>query len=73
MDSKPWYESLTEWGIIALGIFALALPIFGKADYATFLQEEQAGVIEWIGLLGSLISGAVAFYGRFRAVTKLTT
>jgi hypothetical protein len=73
MDEKPWYKSLTVWGISFLSVCGLLLPIFGKADYATFLAEEQAGIGEWLGLLGGLIGSLLAFIGRFKAVTRLTT
>jgi len=71
METKKWYQSLTIWGIAILGIGGLALPLLGKAEYALFVQQEQAGIIEWLGLLSQIIGGAIAFYGRFRAIKKI--
>lgn len=71
MDSKPWYESLTIWGIVVMGFMGLMLPLIGKADYAAFFEAEKAGIIEWLGALGTVIGGLMAFIGRLRAVTKI--
>ena len=72
MDSKPWYLSLTLWGGAVLMMCGLVLPLIGKAEYATLLQEEQAGIITWLGTLGELIGGAMVFIGRLRAITRLS-
>lgn len=63
---------MTEWGVMIFMVCGLVLPILGQADYAVFLSEEQPGIIEWLGALGNVIGGFMAFYGRLRAVKKLT-
>ena len=73
MDTKKWWQSLTIWGTLIMGFLALLLPVLGQADYAKLLAEEQAGLVEWLGALGTLIGGAMAFYGRLRAVKKIVS
>jgi len=72
MDSKPWYKSLSEWAAIGIPFVALLLPMFGKAELGKFITEESAGLTEWLTALGVLIGSTLAFYGRWRATTKLT-
>ena len=72
METKPWWSSLTIWGVAVMGLCGLILPLIGKAEYAQFLTEEQAGITTWLGALGEVIGGFMAFYGRFRAAKKLT-
>ena len=69
--TKKWYQSLGIWGSALVMILGVILPIFGKADMATFVQEESAGIVEWLTALGTLIGGALAFYGRYRAKTEI--
>lgn len=71
METKKWWQSLTIWGTLIMGFLGLLLPIVGQVDYANFLAEEQAGIVEWLGGLGVLIGTAMAIYGRFRAVKKI--
>lgn len=73
MDEKKWYRSLGIWGAMIIPVVALILPIFGQADLGKFVTEEQAGITEWLTALGTLIGSAVAFYGRWRASTKIKT
>jgi len=73
METKPWYQSLCERAILLIPLVALILPMLGKVELATLLTEEQAGIGEWLTVLGTLIASAAAFYGRFRATTKLTS
>jgi len=72
MEEKPWYKSLGEWSAIAIPFVALLLPIVGKVELGTFITEEAAGIKEWFTLLGTLIASILAFYGRWRAKTKIT-
>lgn len=71
METKKWYHSLTIWGTLIMGFLGLVLPVLGQVDYATFLAEEQAGIVEVLGGLGVLIGSIMAIYGRFRAVKKI--
>jgi len=73
METKPWYQSLCERAILLIPLVALILPMLGKVELATLLTEEQAGIGEWLTVLGTLIASAAAFYGRLRATTKLTS
>lgn len=72
METKKWWASLTLWGVATMGLCGLILPLFGLTDYATFINSEAAGIEDWLGVLGNIIGGFVAFYGRFRAVSGLT-
>jgi len=71
MEGKPFWKSLTMWGVAIMGLCGLILPLVGKAEYAQFLSAEQAGVTTWLGALGEVIGGFMAFYGRLRAVKKI--
>jgi len=68
---KPWH-SLGEWGAVIIAVCGLVLPVFGQADFAKFLQEEQAGIIEWLSAVGVLIGSLMAFVGRWRATKKIS-
>ena len=70
-ETKPWYKSLGEWAAIVIPIFGIILPIFGKVELAKLINEEQAGIVEWLTALGVLISSALAFYGRYRATKRI--
>lgn len=72
METKPWWKSLGEWAAIAIPFVALLLPILGQAELGKFITSESAGITEWLTVLGTMIGAALAFYGRFRAVKKLT-
>lgn len=72
-DKKPWYQSLTIWGTAILTVCALILPMFGKADLANAINDEQANIADALAALGSLIGAILAIIGRLRASTKLTT
>ena len=73
MDTKPWYQSLTIWGTTILAFSGLILPLIGKSDIAAIVQEEQAGIIDWLATLGALVGSALALIGRIRAKTSLTS
>ena len=65
--SKPFYMSMTLWGIVVSGI-GILLPNFG----IPFGPEIQGAAIE---LVQSIISSAglvLAFIGRLRAKTVVT-
>ena len=70
-ETKPWYKSLGEWAAIVIPIFGIILPIFGKVELAKFINEEQAGIVEWLTALGVLIGSSLAFYGRYRATKRI--
>lgn len=71
METKPWFKSLGEWAAVAFPFVALLLPILGQAELGKFITEESAGLIEWLTALGVLLGSALAFYGRYRAKTKI--
>jgi len=71
METKKWYHSLGEWAAIAIPFVALLLPMFGHVELGKFITTEAVGIGEWLTMLGVLIGSALAFYGRFRAVTKI--
>lgn len=73
MDEKPWYKSLGVWAAVAIPFFAVLLPLFGKPELGTVVAQEQAGIVEWLTVLGTLIASALALYGRIRAKTKITS
>ena len=70
-ETKKWHQSLGEWGAIIVGLCGVVLPILGKANYAAFLAEESAGITEWLAAAGTLIGGAMAFWGRFKATKRI--
>ena len=72
METKPWYNSLGEWAAIAIPFVALLLPILGQAELGKFVTAESAGLIEWLTAFGVVVGSALAFYGRWRATTKIT-
>ena len=72
METKPWYKSLGEWSALAIPFVALVLPMFGQVELGKFITEESAGTAEWLTALGILVGSALAFYGRWRATTKIT-
>ena len=45
--------------------------MFGKAELAKLITDEQAGIVEWLSALGVLIGSALAFYGRYRATKRI--
>ena len=72
METKKWYKSIGILGTALFALSALILPALGQADLAAFLQGEQAGIMEWLSAAGSVAGSALAFYGRWRATTKIT-
>jgi len=68
---KSKWQSLGIWASLILPVVALALPIFGQANLAAFITEESTGIVEWFTVLGTLITTALAYYGRLRATKKL--
>ena len=72
METKKWFESLGIWGSLIVVACGVILPLFGQADYAALLAGEQAGIVEWLSALGTLIGSGLAFYGRLRAKKIIT-
>lgn len=70
-STKKWYQSLTIWGTMIIMACGLILPVIGQANYAAFLAEEQAGIVEWLGAVGTLVGGVMAFIGRLWAVDEI--
>ena len=73
MNEKKWYQSLGVWASLAIPLIAVVLPMLGRAELGKFVTEESVGIVEWLTALGVLVGSALAFYGRWRATTKLTT
>ena len=71
MDSKPWYASKTVWAaVVALVSGALALT--GKLVLSP--ETQQAVIDGGIGIATSIvtiISAAIAIYGRVKADTVI--
>lgn len=72
MNEKPWWKSLGEWAAIAIPFVALILPALGQVELGKFVTAESAGITEWLTALGVLVGSALAFWGRWRATTKIT-
>lgn len=72
MDKKPWYQSITVWGAALVTISAVLLPMFGKPEIATTIQEQQTSIMEILTKIGEVVGLAVVIIGRFRAKTNLT-
>lgn len=72
MEDKKWYKSLGEWAAMIFPIVALILPMLGQVELGKFITEEASGMLEWFTALSVLIVSALAFYGRWRARTKIT-
>lgn len=70
MNTKPWYLSKTIWGGVlaalvgALGLFGLGFP----ADFVSGVTDDVVRSIE-AGV--ALVGGALAIWGRVKAVTKV--
>ena len=73
-QSKPWFSSVTIWG----AILAIALPPLGKLLHITFTSDQasqlasllaQAG--DQLQILGPLVGGFMAWFGRVRATTQI--
>ena len=73
MNEKKWYKSLGEWAAIAIPFVALLLPILGQAELGKFVTVESPGIVEWLTAIGVFIGSALAFYGRWRATTKIVS
>lgn len=61
-NTEPWYQSRVTWGAIG----AVALPILGILGVSSDVIEPD----EFIALgmaAGTIFSGALTFYGRWRA------
>ena len=71
MEEKPWYLSKTIWASI-LVVVVSALAIFGRSEEATVVEAEASGIADWIVQMITLVFGAIAFYGRLTAKTKIT-
>ena len=63
MTEKPWYKSKTIWGSI-VAVLALAAGAFG---YEVGPEAQEEIVTAVIGVVG----GALAIYGRIKAVDKV--
>jgi len=72
MDKKPWYQSMTLWGAALVTISAVILPIFGKQEVATAIQEQQTSITSILVKIGEIIGIALTVFGRVKAHTNLS-
>lgn len=72
MEQKNWKKSLTLIATGVITILIVALRVTGQAETAEVISNEQAEIIEWFISIGTIISSAIAFYGRVRASTQIT-
>jgi len=72
MDTKPWYLSKGVWGSIIV-VAVILLRLLGRTAEAEVVENESEGITAWIGEVGALIGAALAFYGRIKASTTITT
>lgn len=63
MTEKPWYTSKTIWG----SIVAIAALVAGAFGYSVGTEAQGEIVTAIIGIIG----GALAIYGRVKAVDKV--
>jgi hypothetical protein len=60
-DGKPWYTSITIWGLIITGLATLGSVLgYEIGDPSGFATE----IVQFVG-------GGIALYGRIRAVKKI--
>jgi hypothetical protein len=67
-DSKPWYLSLTVWGVL-VGLLATAVQRFGYV----ISTDLQADISQQLLSLAQAIAYGVALYGRVRATKVITS
>ncbi len=72
MDEKKWYASKTIWASLLVVVVAL-LSMLGRTEEAAVVSEQAEGIADWVVKLVIAIGGAIAFYGRITAKTKVTT
>ena len=68
-DSKQWYQSKTVWSSIVV-VLASLLTAFG-VGMGERVAENQSAIVEVIMSLVGAVAGAVAFWGRMTADTKI--
>ena len=68
MESKPWWQSRTLWGL-AVALAGTVIPRLGLGDNATWLTDQA---VQAAGLVGQLVGIGVAVYGRCKAQGPLT-
>jgi len=73
MDKKPWYQSLTVWGVALITLSGLFLPLLGKPDLAETVQTEQGTILDLLARVGEIVGIALALYGRLRANTSISS
>lgn len=68
MNIKPWTQSLTIWGVVAMAIPAVA-KLFGLT-----ISGDDAGVItDQAAAIWQSVAALVAVYGRVRATAPIAT
>jgi hypothetical protein len=72
METKPWYQSLTIWGVAILTLCGLVLPAIGQGDIADFAKEENVNIIDILAAIGGVIGSIMAIIGRWRAHKSLS-
>lgn len=71
MDEKKWYQSKTVWASLIVVVVSL-LSMLGRKEEAIVVSEQAEGIADWIIQLVTAVAGAIAFYGRITAKTKVT-
>jgi len=72
MDTKKWYLSKGVWGSI-LVVTAIILRLVGHESIASAIENDQTAIVDWLSQAIGLVGGLLAFIGRIKAETKITT
>lgn len=65
-DTKPWYASVTIWGVI-VSLLASVLSLFDLPLDA----QLQSDLRDWLLAAATLAGGAIALWGRLRASRRI--
>lgn len=60
--TKPWYASKAVWG----GMLAVLFPLLGALGHQ-LAPEEMAVITDMLAMLGAMVGGVLAIYGRIKA------
>lgn len=72
MDSKPWWQSKTVWGVIAMALAFVAKIVF-KVDVPDGSEESLTDLgIQAATSVVALLGAVLALFGRAKADTTLT-
>jgi hypothetical protein len=71
-ETKPWWQSLTQWGAILTTLCSLLLPIIGQADLAQVVVAGQVDISNALAAVGTAIGLIMVVVGRFKATKGVT-